>query len=236
MFMEKHQSECDIHLCGGHRPIGSGCEKLEEHSGNFVALFRQPEQRLISGFYANRHDYRYKNASISEYKHVIAGCAVRMMLGMSCGSRPTYVLPKVVNENDADKAIKVLAKEFAFVGLTEEFDLSVCLFHKMYGGSCHAREFLNTRPGDNRSAQEYDVDMLDGFKDEVDGKLYASAKNIFWQNVKVYDVHRQSCIKVCEAFPDPFLTPIELQAGMMFATRPGTVEYDWAGRWAFNED
>ena len=37
--------------------------------------------------------------------------------------------------------------DFAFVGLTEEWDLSVCLFHRMFGGECHVREFLDVRPG-----------------------------------------------------------------------------------------
>jgi len=107
----------------------------------------------------------------------------------------------------------------------------------MYGGSCHAREFRNTRPGKNHSDQGYDVDMLHGFKDEVDGKLYASAKSAFWSNVKRFDVHRQSCIKVCEAFPDPFLTPTELVTGLsLWQASPGMAEYDWAGRWAYDED
>lgn len=238
-FWNDYESECPAELknrlCGGHLPVGAGCNNLPD--GRFVALFRQPEQRLISGFYHQMQSYWNPHATINEYSHAIAGCVVRMMLGHSCGSSTKLKLPRNndtiahVDESDADHAIETL-QTFEFVGLTQEFDLSVCLFHRMYGGSCHRREFRDTRPGTNHSKQ-YDVDILHGFKDEVDRKLYASAESIFWSNVRKFDVHRKSCVKVCKSFPDPFLLP----KGAKFRKRlRGKPEYDWPGRWAYSED
>jgi len=194
-FYKKHQAECDpgFKICGGHNPLGKGCNKMQKHSGNFVALFRQPEQRIMSGFYHDRHDYANKGAPIEEYASGVAGCAVGMMLGRSCGSNKGQV-----NADDAEQAIKILEDEFAFVGLTDEWDLSVCLFHKMHGGKCHSREFVNTRPGIS-SSKQYDTQTLGGFTDEVDGKLYARAKQLFWSNVDKFGVTGQSCKETCES-------------------------------------
>merc|ERR1712151_1036130 len=106
---------------------------------------------------------------------------------------------------DADNAIRVLEKEFKFIGLTEEWDISVCLFHKMFGGNCHRREFVNLRPGTESSTEPYSTDILQGFVDEVDGKFYAKARRMFLSNLQRFGVSRESCMDICSSFPDPFL-------------------------------
>jgi len=230
-FMEAHKKECKegFTLCGGHRAVGSPCLTLKNHSGHFVAMFRQPEQRTISGFHHDLHDYeghKTANTSISEYATALAGCTTRMILGHACGN------PFHIDEPKMDKALQVLEREFAFVGLTEEFDLSVCLFHKMFGGSCHRREFLNIRPGTYHDEQGYDAaGILNGFKDEIDGKLYANAKRIFWSNVNKFGVHRASCEQICKNFPDPFL-----RKDRNSAAAHEHAEYDWPERPAYEED
>ena len=42
----------------------------------------------------------------------------------------------------AQEAAKRVREGFAFVGITEEWDLSACLFHEMFGGDCHAWDFV----------------------------------------------------------------------------------------------
>ena len=42
----------------------------------------------------------------------------------------------------AQEAAKRVHEGFAFVGIAEEWDLSVCLFHEMFGGDCHAWDFV----------------------------------------------------------------------------------------------
>jgi hypothetical protein len=45
---------------------------------------------------------------------------------------------------DVNKAISRLAG-FAFVGLTELYDLSICLFHAMHGGPCSMVTLVGSR-------------------------------------------------------------------------------------------
>merc|ERR1711957_1013294 len=84
---------------------------------------------------------------------------------------------------------------FAFVGLTEEWDLSVCLFHHMFGGECRPREFINTRPGEEREGdQSYNISLLEGVTDPFDGPIYAHVQELFWANVKAYGVSHRGCM------------------------------------------
>ena len=50
----------------------------------------------------------------------------------------------------------------------EEWDLSICLFHKMLGGPCRADDFANEHatPNANKTAEGvYDTAPLQGFHD-----------------------------------------------------------------------
>ncbi|CAK9071057.1 unnamed protein product [Durusdinium trenchii] len=73
------------------------------------------------------------------------------------------------------QAVQRLREGFAFVGLTEEWDLSICLFHAMFGGPCHSSEFHNARPGQHAKDADglYDTSILQGYQDEIDGLVYA---------------------------------------------------------------
>merc|ERR550514_2499518 len=106
-------------------------------------MFRQPEQRIISGYNQNCHDVLgdKSNCTLTGYAKQVAGCSVKMMNGRDCGA----AVPVTVDMMSS--AIDRLDTGFAFVGLTEEWALSVCLFRAMFGGKCHRREFLNVRPG-----------------------------------------------------------------------------------------
>mmetsp|Transcript_100311 Transcript_100311/g.284165 ORF Transcript_100311/g.284165 Transcript_100311/m.284165 type:complete len:318 (+) Transcript_100311:62-1015(+) len=175
----------------GHKPIGGSPKmRLSDHKGSFLAMFRQPEQRLISGFNHRKHGYRNKKASIGEYARHMSGCATRMIIGRQCGEGN-------ISHEDVSEAIQVVEKEFAFVGLTEEWELTVCLFHRMFGGSCNQREFLNVRPGTNYTEQGYNTSVLGGYRDEFDGRLHEAAVKIFWSNVHEFGVNRETCAKSC---------------------------------------
>jgi len=106
---------------------------------------------------------------------------------------------KCLNQDPSAKSLKVaLARlqKFAFVGLTEYFDLSVCLFHAMFGGECRPVEFANMRPS------HYLDDFPDFLKahdidDPYDGELFKAASKIFWSNVAHYNVTTESCSRMC---------------------------------------
>jgi len=234
-----------------HLPIGKNCHSLPKHSGNFVGLFRQPEQRLISAFYHNKHsvphDYPgFQTMNMSEYARLTSGCAVKMLSGHKCTELDYHP-----SSDDVHRAQMTLETEFAFVGLTEEYDLSVCLFHKMFGSDCHEREFLNTRPGvghftsvlPGQGYQAYDTSALEGFEDLLDQHVWTTAQSLFWNNVKKFNVTRESCTEVCSAYPDPFLphadSLLEDEGVSLYArASKGEVlsEWDWAGRPAYDQD
>ena len=78
-----------------------------------------------------------------------------------------------------DDAIANLEK-LAFVGITEEWDESICLFHLMFGGRLHAGEFKNVHPGYGKEdLEEYPGDDFAGFVDEADEAIYLAAKARF---------------------------------------------------------
>merc|ERR1719343_1103894 len=98
----------------------------------------------------------------------------------------------------ATPAEVVLAKQrlregFVFVGLTDEWDLSVCLLHAVFGGECLSSDFYNSRPGTNHSDDGYDTSVLMGYTDAPDGALYAEATVLFSEQLQRYGLSLDAC-------------------------------------------
>jgi len=66
-----------------------------------------------------------------------------MTLGKKC-AQPYVNLTRT----DLKEAIRRVQEDFAFVGLTEYFVESVCLFHRMFGGAINIDELKNMRFGE----------------------------------------------------------------------------------------
>lgn len=66
---------------------------------------------------------------------------------------------------------------FAFVGITEFWDASVCLFHEMHGGAAHPSELMNVREGEYRAYSQAvrEVECEDG----SDARLYECGMWLF---------------------------------------------------------
>lgn len=175
-----------------HKPLGEGGNADVENS-HYVGMFRRPEQRLISDFYWGRA--RQEHDTALTYSKRFAGCAVRMMTGDNCDIGATSLK---VDNGLVHEAVGRLSR-FTFVGLVEEWSLSICLFHAMFGGKCYPRELLRTRKGGASSEKDdhgmYEETMLHGWKDEADGKLYSAVSHIFWANVKAYGLSQAVCEK-----------------------------------------
>ena len=120
----------------GHVPVGARETRL-------VTIFRRPAQRLISAYLDNYHAWGLPPEDRNEMKRTartvdawarypgVAGCMGKMLIGRNCGARlHRHQLARI-----QQRAISVLRSDrFAFVGLVEHWDLSVCLFHAMMGG------------------------------------------------------------------------------------------------------
>jgi len=177
-------------------------------------MLRQPEQRLISGYNHGGHSWPYwpdgpPPANLREYAETVAGCATRMLTRGNATSAPCGG-PEPTTDEEAALAVQRLREGFAFVGLTEKWDISVCLFHKMFGGDCDAAEFVVSRPGEEQTStwegfskiekigHEFDTSQLEGFTDTHDGLVYEEATQIFSANLAKYEVNEESC-KPCFA-------------------------------------
>merc|ERR1719401_1549095 len=117
-------------------------------------MMRQPEQRMISHYlYTNR-----TQLSLHDYAEENQGCTVRMLThpqapSLSLGHVLDHcgAMSRPLTRDDVELAKRRLDK-FAFVGLTEEWPLSICLWRAMFGGLCYGADFEDTRPGDNKNA------------------------------------------------------------------------------------
>ncbi|CAJ1451940.1 unnamed protein product [Effrenium voratum] len=187
--------QCSEHV---HECLGT---KFFEVEGRMVGMFRQPEQRLLSMYYDEQHNFfnysfcgerSQPNPPLSVYKEMAAGMAT-LMLTVDCDlvEHQFYKFPPCTRSM-AEEAVRRVSG-FAFVGITEEWDLSVCLFHAMFGGSCHASEFENVRPGSKATENGYDTSVLEGFRDEFDGMVYQEALRIFRRNLLQHNVSLASC-------------------------------------------
>jgi hypothetical protein len=174
-----------------HRPLGHS--KPE----NTVTFFRDPTERLlsaainqhVSGFSQPRyHDLLQKCYQPLDPKCFVKypgvkGCQARMLTGGTCADDGAAAgRPFPVNV----PAAVALVQRLGFVGLTDEWNDSVCLFHKMYGGKVTQAEFKNFHPSHR---EKPDVEV----QDEVDAPVYAAAKRRFQELLKQYGA--QQCYR-----------------------------------------
>ena len=65
---------------------------------------------------------------------------------MRAAKVPVPVAPLTLNASHVAEAVRRVQHDLAFVGLTERFDESVCLFHARFGGRPVPAQFVNVRP------------------------------------------------------------------------------------------
>jgi len=168
--------------------------------GHGITMLRQPEQRIVSSYNDDYHSWPYyyfhrDPSSILEYASVVSGCAVKMLTrtgqsfdsghnGTVCGQ------PDPASKSETELAIKRLNDNYPFVGILEDWELSVCLLHAMYGGKCHSWELGTSDTAGNSTTS---VNELEGFTDVADGRLYAAGQRHFKANLERYAVSMPSC-------------------------------------------
>ena len=164
-------------------------------------MFRHPASRVLSSW--SQVGASYAADAISFAKRV-EGLAVKMVAGQETFPYKQCCCNTKIIPN-TQLAIRRLSK-FRFVGLVEEYALSVCLFHAMLGGDCLTVEFVNMRPSTrHRTSLAEDIDLLGGYQDSFDLQLYAAVKKIFWTNVRKYNVTRAACAsQICPAASSHF--------------------------------
>ena len=203
--------------------------RLHPLVGSVVGLFRRPSQRLLSAFYHMREkpwcctqDWglsevsrrqavnRMRNASELAAAPGMLGCQTKMILGRPCCdlSQPTMA--------EVGHALTFVRTQMAFVGLTEDWSRSICLWHARFGGPLRHNELRNLRPthapttardastrvGEGHHASDvtagqtdkYDEAELGEFRDRADNALYGAAATRFQREVGALATTVRACM------------------------------------------
>mmetsp|Transcript_26841 Transcript_26841/g.56896 ORF Transcript_26841/g.56896 Transcript_26841/m.56896 type:complete len:304 (+) Transcript_26841:83-994(+) len=150
--------------------------------GRFMMMMRQPERRFLSA----RH---FAEETGYGQEHAGTGCVTKMLTRSTygCGGSP-------VTRAEIDEAKIRVQTGFSFIGMTDEWNLSLCLFNTMFNQKCQDFQFSNMRPTSNSSESETESDakLLKDFRDP-DSELFPIGVAIFESNLKKYNVSEASC-------------------------------------------
>lgn len=267
---------------GMHLPIhGLDFDALPEpRLKHVITLFRDPRQRLMSGFFHNRHNCGYlKNVDapgctgddplqpecapllraptsekLERYAQCVGSCTYYMLTktsnpnlngGEYCGAEGKIAyegiasMHKSITHNLSGPVNTVGA--LGFVGLADEYELTVCLWHVRFGSPCLPVEFENLRQGVNRKQSLYGEDAFTKEAEEwmtADLAIYETAKTRFHNELKHYGVTRSKCAQVCPEPAEIWAAEEENITWLMEfpESRADRYELDWPGRKAFDVD
>ena len=172
-----------------HHPLQK--TKFDSKRVAYVTMLREPASRLVSGFHHNFHDCGNctKKTTLIEYATATAGMYTDYFAG-----------------TDSVETAIARIQQFAFVGLMEYWDLSICLYHHLFGGRMPIEsEFANLRPGkyrrkkQTRDAAAKEIVRLRqslpahlGSRLIGDNRIYAAGAAKFWSDIHHY---RLSCAR-----------------------------------------
>mmetsp|Transcript_85586 Transcript_85586/g.215846 ORF Transcript_85586/g.215846 Transcript_85586/m.215846 type:complete len:90 (+) Transcript_85586:2-271(+) len=84
--------------------------------------------------------------------------------------------------------------------MEEQWGLSICLLHAMFGGECQDYEMLSLQGWTQAEAGNittstvaYDVSELNGYTDPYDTELFEDATQIFQRSLARYGVEASTC-------------------------------------------
>merc|ERR1712107_180151 len=104
---------------------------MGEAKGRFMIFFQQPEQRLLSHYYFSRANARRGSKEQRTYlkdlkamKTYCSGTATKMLTRR--GKQVCSAPPTRAEVNQARIRLRI---GFSFVGITEMWNLSICLFN-----------------------------------------------------------------------------------------------------------
>lgn len=158
-----------------------------------AALFRLPRQRAFSNYL--HLTYRYNETSLQNRTNIslidftrkpqYMSQQAKLLLGRHYRHRGTVSL------DDAHRAADIVVNLLLYVGLTEEFFLSVRLFHAAFGGVPSPEQFENIRPSIMRNGLplskrpffRYNEAEFGTWRDVADEIIYFAASYRFWRDV-----------------------------------------------------
>ncbi|KAG8463136.1 hypothetical protein KFE25_011133 [Diacronema lutheri] len=203
VFWEKHG------YFGRHGAVDD--QVFAEWAGSFVGLFRDPARRAVSAYYHKYTEFcmskraaRGANVtcmSLTPYARFIEGH------GTGWSYKRTNLMWCRRPHADALNVVRQRLANFSFVGLTDEFDVSVCLLHVMHRAPCRPVELANVRPTDYRqqarargeafqSADELAQALREEYVDPLDTPLYNMAVRRFEADIRKHNVTQSACAQL----------------------------------------
>ena len=141
----------------------------------------------------------------SRYAHAALGAQTKIIAGEAMENiRPVYATlksSKPPNFAMARKACNRL-QQFAFVGISDSWEASMCFFHAMFGGKLEADELVNVRPGGYKKKADVDCGECYDAADEV---VYSCAVDIFERYAQQYP----QCLKQMSVPDGSNMSPID---------------------------
>mmetsp|Transcript_29714 Transcript_29714/g.85045 ORF Transcript_29714/g.85045 Transcript_29714/m.85045 type:complete len:377 (-) Transcript_29714:7-1137(-) len=196
----------------GHQGLKSH-RHYKELLGKYMMMVRQPEQRLIAAYHDLLGSVRREDSdeilnearswgglesktipTLAEWGASARGCVVKMLTrtGYQCGP-----VPGPPTWEEVDEAKRMLHDDFSFLGLTDDWALSICLFSAMFDVPCHASQMEDTRSSRKDNSIWYSVEELGGITDPYDGVVYNETLKIFNARLKKHNVTEAWCRETC---------------------------------------
>lgn len=203
---------------GDHEGISAA--RYHEFKGHFFGLFREPARRAVSAYSYMLRSYPNHTASpigLREYALRTEGYVAKMLAGQI--ENGGYAAERGVHEGcwgnlvpgrntcnavagwTSDAALHRLNTGFRFVGLTDRWHETMCLFHAKFGGQCMASELQITRPTDTAhttqagapSSEERALALRRSFVDSYDTPLYEAAVRRFEAELRHHSITAAGC-------------------------------------------
>jgi len=92
--------------------------------------------------------------------------------------------------SDVELAKQKLRTEFPFVGIADEWELSMCLLHTTFGGACSPEDVLS-KP--LKALDSILSELHEGESDPYDTALYLEAKAIFKEQLTKFNLNDKTC-------------------------------------------
>lgn len=170
---------------GGHAGVGGPFFDL--HAGHFVGMFRHPASRFVDVWEHAVGPLREGDAT-SAKAHQMTGCYVKTLTGS--GQHPC-MNHAPVTQQQTELAVSRI-QGFAFVGIVEQWTLSVCLWHAMFGGQITPQVFIGA-PAETLTPGARPNSLTQGWWDEADAQVYSVAVRRFWSDIEAYNVRPATC-------------------------------------------
>ena len=210
---------------GDHWPIT--VTGLMQAGGHLVGLFREPFSRAKSAylFFCKQLLSERCVLSFEEYSRRLVGSVTKMLSGQAHGlecnslkdstkhgepgsSNRTREIAYMRCRHDVRPDLPTALRRidaFAFVGLTDDYDRSICLFHAMFPSPCLAVEFKNVHPSKYRETDmrgtSANLSLSAYAHDPYDSELWLAACERYKADLHRYEVTAEKCEQLCPTAP-----------------------------------